>query len=338
MELNQIFLILTCIYIIFSNVSFYSGIFFLLAGIIFYLSYNVGKKLYDNVELKVNYSLHYKIGLILMIIGFISTILDLLWVRDIPLFNPLSRKFLSVYLTVLARFFILGWPIVLASSNIEKKKAIIYTIIFSIFVMLLGYRTTVLVLLIASIFVLYYKNQLSKKEIYLLFVIVFGIIVLLSFLRLLVLGVSGNPITSRISLTMSVYDILFNYFNGQLNGYLLYAGIFSYLGLSPGPRNYIAHLLGVSGVSITPTCVGAVVADYGTIGIISYFGILGIFLGYFYKLAKELKGVYLGLYCVLMGYTLVGIESGILDFDVILYYIVGMILCLIILLRKKLKK
>ncbi|WP_423792987.1 oligosaccharide repeat unit polymerase family protein [Methanocaldococcus indicus] len=337
-EIHHLFLILCCIYIIFSKISFFAGIVFLLSGIIFYISYNIGKKI-NNINLFYrDCKKHYYIGIILMVIGFLATVGDLIWVRDIPLFYPEVRRFLSVPLTMLSRFFIVGWAIVLSSLDIDKKRAIIYTLVFSIFVMLLGYRTSVFVLLISSTLILYYKNKINNREIILLFGIIFFIILGLSILRFLVLGVWGNPITSRISLTMSVYDIIYNYYNGAFSGYLLYSAIYSYLMPMISPRAAIAMYLGIKGVTITPTIVGAVIGDYGTLAIFPYFGILGIYLGYFYKIAKNLKCIYLGIFAIVSSYLLVGVESGILDFDVILYFLVGGFLCLYVTLKSKLKR
>ncbi|XRP97588.1 oligosaccharide repeat unit polymerase family protein [Methanocaldococcus sp. 16A] len=342
-ELHHIFVILSCIYLIFSNISINSAIVFLFSAIFFYLSFIVGKRLYYLIDinkenLKINVKKHYNFGIFLMMIGLIAIVSDLIWVKDVPLFNPLSRKFLNVYFTTLSHLFLVGWAIVVASSNMDKKKILLYTIIFSMLIMLLGYRTNVLVLLISVGVVLYYKNKITNREILKYGLLIFVFLLGLSILRLYVLGVEGNPITSRIALTMSVYDIIFNNFNGMFNGYIHYAAIFSYLGMSNGARVVIAKILGISGVSITPTMVGAVVGDYGILGIVPYFGILGIFLGFFYKLAKELGGIYLGIYGILFAYTLIGIESGILDLDVILYYFFGLILCIYAILLRKLKR
>ncbi|WP_456418851.1 oligosaccharide repeat unit polymerase family protein [Methanocaldococcus infernus] len=339
-ELSHLFLLVSCIYLIFSNISLYAFLAFLSSAIIFYISFNIGKKFSFFVKVKelCNYKIDEKIGLILMAIGTIFLVLDLLWVRDIPLFNPEVRRFLNVGFTLISRFFILGWAIYLASSNLDKKRAIIYTLIFSAMVMLIGYRTSVIVLLISSIFALYYKGEIKNRELLALFSVIFLIFLLMSIIRLMVLKVSGNPIISRISLTMSVYDIIFNYFNGAFNYYLHYSAILSYLGLAKAPRAVIANFLGIYGVTITPTVVGAVVGDYGTLAIIPYFGILGMFLGFYYMIAKKLKGIYLGVYSVLVGYTLVSIESGILDLDVIFYYFLGLLLCIYAILSRKLRK
>ncbi|WP_456416447.1 oligosaccharide repeat unit polymerase family protein [Methanocaldococcus sp.] len=352
-ELNHLFLILCCIYLIFSDISLYSSLVFLFSAIFFYISFLVGKRLYfrifneNNINEginnfnKKNKSIWLYIGLFFVFIGLISILADIIWINDIPLFNPIVRYHLNVYFTTLSHLIFIGWALILSYYNIEKKrvkKVILYTLILSIPIALLGYRTNVLVLLLSTIAVLYYKNLIETKDIIKYFGIIFILLVIMSILRMYFLGAGGNPILSRIELTMSVYDILFNHFNGVLDGYLHYAAIFSYFGMCNGPRTVIANILGIYGVSITPTIVGSVVADFGTLSIIPYFGFLGIYLGYLYMLAKHKGGVYLGIYGVVFAYTLIAVESGILDLDVIIYYVFGVLLCIYATLKRFLKR
>ena len=358
-KINHLFLLTTVIYILFSDISVYSSVLALFSAIFFYVSFIVGERLYyllnleeviDNIIISKNknyngnnilklissYSLHYKLGIILLFIGILFIFLDILWVRDIPLFNPLSRRFLNVQYTALSHMLIVGWAIVISSKNLSKLKIGLYTLVFSALIMLIGYRTNVMVVLLSVIFVMYYSKKINTREVVISAVGIFGILLLMSVIRLLMLSSSGNPILSRIDLTMSVYDVIVKNFNGVFNGYLHYCAIYSYLGAAPGPRGVIAKIIGVSGVSITPTIFGAVIADYGTLGLVPYFGILGIFFGLFYKISKKLGGIFLGLYSVISAYLLIGVETGILDLDVILYYLLGFILCLgIICLRIK---
>ncbi|ENN95607.1 hypothetical protein J422_06962 [Methanocaldococcus villosus KIN24-T80] len=329
-ELHHLFIFLIAIYIIFSDVSVNAAIIFLISGIVFYISFIVGKDLFklDVGKFVGSNYIDRGFGYLLLIIGFVSVVIDLILSGSIPLFDPLSRRFLNVYLTTLSHLFIVGYAIILATENIDKKRAIIYTIIFSIFISLLGYRTNVLALLLSSFAVLYYKGELKKRELLIFGIIIFSILLTLSILRLMFLGALGNPILSRISLTMSIYDIIYNHYNDMFYGFLHYAAIMSYFGHSVGPRYFIAKTLNIEGVTITPTVVGAIIADYGVLAIIPYFGFLGIFLGFLYKLAKRLRGIYLGIFGVLFAYTLISVESGILDLDVIIYYIFGILLCL----------
>ena len=185
-----------------------------------------------------------------------------------------------------------------------------------------------MVMLISVLFIMYYSNKIKNRELIFLILGIFALLVFLSLLKLYILGSGGIPLISRVDLTMSVFDIIVHNFNGVFNGYLIYSAIYSYLGISLGPRTIIANSIGIHGVTITPTIFGAVIGDYGILGIIPYFGILGIFMGLLYKISKNLKGIYLGVYSVILSYLLIAIETGILDLDVIIYYILGFLLCI----------
>ncbi|WP_421077712.1 oligosaccharide repeat unit polymerase family protein [Methanothermococcus sp. Ax23] len=352
---HHLFVLLTSFYILFSSISSFSGFLALFSAIFFYMSYIVGERLYYILNLddisncasifnlkkpyRPNYPKHYKFGLFLMFIGILFIFFDILWVKDIPLFDPTSRRFLNVPFTALSHLLLLGWAIAAASNlSLNKIKVIVYSIVFSALIMLLGYRTNVMILFLSILFVMYYSNKIKTKELIYSTFGIFLILLSMSILRLYVLGSGGNPIFSRIDLTMSIFDIIVKNFNGVFNGLIHYCSIYSYIGTFPGPRTVVANSIGVYGVTITPTIFGAVIGDYGTLGIIPYFGILGIFLGLFYKISESLKGIYLGVYAILISYLLVGIETGILDFDVILFYIFGFILCIYIILLKILNK
>lgn len=353
LEGHFLFLILTSIFIILTSVSCSTSILVLLSALVFYISFVVGKRLYHVLGLedlldessllnlkskgkyKIDYLKHYIFGLTLMTVGLIFLVIDILWTGGVPLFDLTSKRFLSPLYTMLSRLLILGWAIVVASKlSLDKIRVIIYSLIFSGVIMLLGYRTSVMVLLMSTLFVLYYTNKIKNRELLLFISGILVLLLLLSLIKLKILGSGGIPLLSRMDLTMSVLDIIVHNFNGVFNGYLTYSAIYSYLGMTPGPRTIVANSLGIYGVTITPTIFGGVIGDYGVLGIVPYFGLLGIFMGFLYRIAESFKGIYLGVYAVLLSYLLVSIETGILDLDVILYYIFGFLLCIYVILRK----
>jgi len=353
LEGHFLFLILTSIFIVFTNVSCSTSILILLSALIFNISFVVGKRLYHVLGLddllnetslltlkskgryKIDYLKHYILGLTLTTVGLIFLVLNILWAGGVPLFDLTSKRFLSPLYTMLSRLLILGWAIIVASKlSLDKIRVIIYSLIFSGVVMLIGYRTSVMVLLMSTLFVLYYTNKIKNRELLLFASGIFLLLLLLSLVKLKILGSGGIPLLSRMDLTMSVLDIIVHNFNGVFNGYLTYSAIYSYFGMAPGPRTVIANSLGIYGVTITPTIFGGIIGDYGVLGIIPYFGVLGIFMGLLYRIAESFKGIYLGVYAVLLSYLLVSIETGILDLDVIMYYIFGFLLCIYVIIRR----
>ena len=354
-EGHHLFLIFTSLFIVISSVSYYSGMLALFSAMVFYISFVVGKRLYsilglntlnegtsnlkDKIKYNINYSKHTIFGLILMIFGLTFIVLDILWAGGIPLLDLTSKKNLSPLYTMLSRLLILGWAIVVASKlSLNKKKIIIYSFIFSSTIMLLGYRTSVMVMLMSILFIIYYSNKIKNRELIFFTIGIFMLLLFLSILKLYILGSGGIPLVSRIDLTMSVFDIIAHNFNGVFNGHLTYSAIYSYLGKSLGPRTIIANSIGIHDVTITPTIFGAVIGDYGTLGIVPYFGLLGIFMGLFYRISKNFKGIYLGVYSVILSYLLIAIETGILDLDVIIYYVFGFLLCIYVILKKFINK
>ncbi|WP_459200979.1 oligosaccharide repeat unit polymerase family protein [Methanococcus sp. CF] len=328
---HHIFVGISCLFVLLSTVSTISAAIVLFSSVFFYLSFIAGQNIFKKLEFKpfdVNYKIHEKIGLFLMVFGIFFTIMDLLWVRGVPLFDPASRKFLSVIYTAFSHTLPLGWAILVSSSKLSNKRIFLYSGVFSAFVVLLGYRTQVVVLLLSTIFAMYYSDKIKNKlMIYSLIglaLVVFG----LSFLRHFVLNIGGNPITSRINLTMSIFDLIVKNFNGNFQG-VIHNAIFSSYGLIDGPkygpRTLIANSIGVTGVTITPTIFGAVLMDFGMLGLIPYFGIFGLLMGLSSEVSGKLKGLYLGFYSIMVSYLIVGIETGILDFDVVVMYVLGII-------------
>jgi len=91
----------------------------------------------------------------------------------------------------------------------------LYSGVFASLVVLLGYRTQVVVLLLSTIFAMYYSEKIKNKlMIYSLIGLAF-VIFGLSFLRHYILNIGGNPLISRIDLTMSIFDLIVKNFNGN---------------------------------------------------------------------------------------------------------------------------
>ncbi|MCS3901387.1 oligosaccharide repeat unit polymerase family protein [Methanococcus voltae] len=342
---HDIFVLISCMFVILaSNISITTGAIVLFCATFLYISFIVGKrliKLYmtsddnendDNenfltkLKQNINYEKQTKIGLLLITIGALFTVADLIWVSGVPLFDPASRKFLNVGFTAFAHLLPLGWAIVVSCVEMSKKKVFTYSLVFATLIALLGYRTQVIILLLSTIFVMYYNNKLSNKQVVYPVVGLALIVLVMSVLRFYALNIGGNPIVSRIQLTMNILDMVIQNFEGSLQG-ILHTAIFSSYGLIPGvssgPRTIVANNLGIEGVTITPTIFGAVFADFGYLGLVSYFGLLGMFIGALHYISSKLNGIFMGIYAILIAYLLAGIETGLLDLDVVCFFGLG---------------
>ena len=93
-EPHQIFVGLSCLFVLLSNVTTISAGIVLFSSVFFYISFIAGKNIFKKLDFKpyeLNYKIHEKIGLFLILFGIFFTIMDLLWVRGVPLFDPASR-------------------------------------------------------------------------------------------------------------------------------------------------------------------------------------------------------------------------------------------------------
>ncbi len=138
-----------------------------------------------------------------------------------------------------------------------------------------------------------------------------------------------QDIGARVGLTLSVYDYLVKRFMpfGANKGYTFLASFSSFIPGIPGPRlgprTIVAQLFGVTGISMTSTLLGTIVLDLGIIGIILFMLILGQILGTAHGAAKGGGSMGIGAYSVLLAYTLVGIETGLVDFNVLMMFLFG---------------
>jgi uncharacterized membrane protein len=69
--------------------------------------------------------------------------------------------------------------------------------------------------------------------------------------------------------------------------------------------------------------------DFGRFGVAIGMGFLGFILGIGYKILQKTKdSFYIAIYAIILAYTILGIETGILDIQVIVYFILGSLIYL----------
>lgn len=285
-------------------------------------------------------------GSILSIIGLVFLSVSLIHASGIPLFNPSLRRILSAEYEYLA-FLLVPGALFLAGhignlvqrEKLDRKTArnwiLLLTIISTALVSLLGYRTEILVLLLGIFFIAIYLDLFSFFESFIFIISIVIIALGLSFLRQLWLGgdVTAAIIGGRIGATLAAFDYLAN--RGGLTGIshgLVYLSSFSSLGFlrwipgTPfGPRTLITHFLGGrEHISTTSTLLGPIVIDFGLIGVIVGMVILGGIVGIGHKLTKITKdGFIAATQALLLAFVITGIETGLVDFIVIIYFIFG---------------
>lgn len=256
--------------------------------------------------------------------GIFFWVLDVLLFGGIPLLTPEARGSLDVTFTMLSHLLPIGCVMVIVVT--KNRTASVILVVLSVVLMgLLGYRTQVVLVMLASCVAAFLMNVITSIETGLVLAGTGGLGLLLTSLRDIILQTRVGiieAVQARVSVTLDIYDMMANL--GGVFGYTkgqVYVASFPYFArLMPGyaysPRWYIAEMVGMD-VSATSTILGPLAVDFGLVGIAVGMFFLGYLLSRLYW-RKTPLGV--SLYCVVLAYSLIGIETGIVDLEVILIF------------------
>lgn len=319
--------------------------------IIAFISFFIGSviipsKFFNNMTkksfIKFKYNNIYSIGFCLVLVGVIFFFISVASVGGIPLLKPSLRYALKPIFTMPVFLLIPGIGLIGSSylSRFKRKKLsrcqtrfrFIILIAFSaIFLIALGYRTPIIAVLLMMIIMGYYGKILAVWEVVIGALAGIGLIIGIGYFRSLeefTITSNTSPfytLQSRADFTLHVLNLL-NYISGDFgikHGALTLSAI---PGLSElGPRMTIGQLIAWrTEVTITPTLIGPMLVDFGKVGVALGMGLLGFILGIGYKiLQKTNDSFYIALYALLLTYTILGVETGILDIQVIVYFVLG---------------
>ena len=297
----------------------------------------------------------YNLVFLLLSLGFIFYILDIAIAGGIPLFEVQARNSLDPLFTAVSHLFPMGSILLISYVGLVNKYSykkarfisIFFTIVSLILMAFLGYRTQVIFVLLGALICGSMVGIWKKSELILLGAVSIGSLFVLTIARDTILGVNLSLIESlktRISLTTDVMDILANMGGvfGLTNGAVHIATHPFLARLMPGvaysPRRMMAVLVGEKSISVTSSIFGPLSIDFGLIGAIISMAFLGFFLSNLYKIADKTKGerkiIPVGLYSMVLSYTIIGIETGIVDLEVILLFIISLAYLLFIINRK----
>ncbi len=284
-----------------------------------------------------------KLAFFLLTFGASFLILDLLYVDSIPLLDPLARRYLSVPYTMIASLTVPGGilAIALIGSRLRKGEmslgdarvyAVLVALAVTFLMSLLGYRTQMLVALLGCVMAMYYSRIVGTAEISLAFFASLLGVSAFGYLRAVEEGSSiafFEIIRKRVGLTLNVYDWVVNrfWFFGVNRGSVALATFSSFLpipGPRLGPRTIVARMFGITGISMTSTLFGTIVLDFGIPGVVVFAFFLGLVLGLAYRAVQQTKSpLAIAVFSLLMAYTLVGIETGLVDFNVAMFFFIG---------------
>lgn len=280
-------------------------------------------------------------GMILYLIGVVFVFVSIGYVGGIPLLRPSLRYLLSPKLTIPTFLLVPALALLTASfatyvanGELERGRArfrvLMLTVVASGLLMMLGYRTPILGLLLVVTITAYYTKLLDVFEMLAASLFAGGLIVVIGYYRVAAeYNWSYGPLTMlavRANFTMMVYDLLANLsgLTGVTRGALMLSMI---PGSGLGPRFMIAKLIGWRpGVTITATLLGPLTVEFGIIGVVIGMALLGFVLSLGYVFMKRGQQLYAAVYALLISYALIGIETGIIDFIIWIYFIVAVVL------------
>ena len=289
----------------------------------------------------------YSIGFCLMLVGIVFFFISIASVGGIPLLKPSIRYLLKPAFTMPV-FLIIPGTCLMASAylrdfqdeKITRSQArfrfVFLLVIDCAFLLLLGYRTPLLAAFLIIIIIGFYRNIVTLWEVVVGALIGVGAIIGIGYFRSLgemTITSSTNPfytLQSRADFTLHVLNLL-DFIGGNFgvtHGKLLASSI---PGSELGPRMMVGKLIAWrTEVTVTPTLIGQMVADFGKVGVFVEMLILGFTLGIGFKLMQITKNFfYIGIYSLILTYSILGIETGILDIQVLLYFAIAIFIYLI---------
>ena len=270
----------------------------------------------------------YSIGFCLTLIGIVFLFISIASVGGLPILKSSLRYALKPIFTMPVFLVIPGIGLIAThylnqykNNEINRSQArfrfLMLTTIGIVTVLTLQYRTPIIAILLMMIIIGYYGKILSVWEVILGALIGVCAIIGIGYIRSLnELAISSNTnpfstLESRANFTMHVLNLL-NQISGNFG--VLHGKI----------------------VTVTPTLLGQMLVDFGKVGVAVEMCLLGFILGTGYKIIKITQdSFYIGIYSLILTYSIVGVETGILDIQVLFYFFVIFFIYLAVILKDK---
>ena len=295
----------------------------------------------------------YSLGFCLVLISIAFFFVSIATVGGIPLLKPSIRYLLKPAFTMPV-FLIIPGTCLIASSYLKdfqdneitrsqvRFRFLLLLIINCAVLLLLGYRTPLLAAFLVLIIMGFYGNIVSLWEVVIGALLGVGAIIGIGYFRSLgefTITSSTSPIytlQSRADFTLHVLNLL-DFIGGNFgltHGKLLASTI---PGSDLGPRMMVGKLIAWrTEVTVTPTLIGQMVTDFGKVGVAVGMCFIGFILGIGFKLMRMTKNYfYIGIYSLILTYAILGIETGILDIQVLLYFAIAIFIYLISAVKSK---
>ena len=342
----MVFVLLVLIYLIFSQIAFsfhlpklvgvdlYTiGVIFL--GILFYVigmalsNYFLKNKEINANSEKIDKIFSKRLVLSLVIIGILLQVVNLIYLGGIPLFSGYLKA------RAATRIWLLSYLIFLPSINIliakyDNKKYYLLFLIGLLLFVCTGYRTTAMAIVISVLITLYYTKDLPWKYLILSVIAIFILLVVVGYIAVKSIEWqtwSSTPIELlfyRAGYTLQVLDRAV-FMQGSTHGQLLYNTLMGFF-KSSDPRVIVGSTTLGKAHSTTSTIFGPALLDFGLFAMIAQMTILGFIINLIYKVQTNVKGIFIGLYAILMAHLIIWIETGPTDLVVFLFYLISIII------------
>ena len=297
----------------------------------------------DNGKIAVKFDRDdiYSIGFCLMLVSIVFFFISIATVGGIPILKPSIRYLLKpaftmpVFLIIpatglIASAYLKDFQIQKITRSQVRFRFLLLLAIDCAILLTLGYRTPLLASFLIIIIIGYFGNIVSPWEVVIGGLIGVGAIIGIGYFRSVKefsITTATSPLSTlqnRADFTLHVLNLL-DFLGGNFgltHGKLLASAI---PGSELGPRMMVGKLIAWrSEVTITPTLIGQMVIDFGKVGVAVEMCILGFILGIGFKIIQKTKDYfYIGIYALLLTYTILGIETGILDIQVLAYFIIA---------------
>ena len=342
----MVFVLLVIIYLIFSEIAFYYhlnrlvgvnlytiglillGIVFYIIGIVLSNYFLKNKKININTE-KIDKIFSQRIVLSLVIIGILLQIVNLIYLGGIPLFSGYLKA------RAATRIWLLSYLIFLPSINIliakyDNKKYYLLFILGLLLFVATGYRTTAMAIVISVLITSYYTKDLPWKHLILSLIAIFILLVVVGYVA--VKSIEWQTWTStpiellfyRAGYTLQVLDhAVFR--QGSTHGQLLYNTLMGFF-KSSDPRVIVGSATIGYAHSTTSTIFGPALLDFGLYAMLLQMIIIGFIMNLIYKVQKNVKNIFIGLYAILMAHLIIWIETGPTDLVVLLFFLISIII------------
>ena len=295
----------------------------------------------------------YSIGFCLTLVGILFLFISIASVGGLPILKSSLRYSLKPIFTMPVFLVIPGIGLIAShylnqynNNEINRSQArfrfLVLTAIGIITVLTLQYRTPIIAILLMMIIIGYYGRILSVWEVIVGALIGVCAIIGIGYLRSLnELAISSNTnifstLESRANFTMHVLNLL-NQISGNfgiLHGKMLAS---SMPGSDLGPRMLVGKLIAWrTEVTVTPTLLGQMLVDFGKVGVAVEMCLLGFLLATGYKIIRITQDAfYISIYSLVLTYSIVGVETGILDIQVLFYFFIISFIYLAVILKDK---